>query len=82
MQMQSTSIKDLSYEHQQAIESMKSQLLLVLINRLGGKVDIPAAEIDGTGPFMLAMRLDQQTRTFEFEVQRKDGAPNIQGKAT
>ena len=67
----STSIKDLSYHHQQAIEAMKSQLLIVLINRLGGKVDIPVAEVDGTGPFNLAFKLDAETRTFSFSGERK-----------
>lgn len=65
-------IADLSYDHQQAIEAMKSQLLIVLINRLGGNVQIPVAEVDGTGPFNLAMRLDPDTRAFHFEVQKKD----------
>lgn len=66
-----SSIKNLSYEHQQAIEAMKSQLLIVLINRLGGKVDLPAAEIDGTNKFNLAFSLDPTTRTFHFVVQDK-----------
>jgi hypothetical protein len=65
-------IKDeLSYEHQQAIQVMLPQLLIVLFNRLGGKADIPVAEIDGTGKFNLAMRMDPKTRVFHFEVQEK-----------
>lgn len=64
-------IEDLSYDHQQAIEAMKSQLLIVLFNRLGGKVEIPVSEIDGTGKFNLAMKLDAASRTFHFEVQEK-----------
>lgn len=70
-----SSIKDLSYAHQQAIEAMKSQLLIVLINRLGGVADIPVAEIDGTGKFVLAMQMDQATRSFHFEVQTKPEPP-------
>lgn len=66
-----TSISKLSYEHQQVIEAMKSQLLIVLINRLGGNVDLPVAEIDGTGKYNLAMRLDPATRTFHFNVEEK-----------
>lgn len=64
-------ISDLSYEHQQAVEAMKSQLLIVLVNRLGGTADIPVSEIDGTGKFNLAFRLDPETRTFHFSVQTK-----------
>lgn len=70
-----SSIKDLSYAHQQAIEAMKSQLLIVLINRLGGSVDIPVSEVDGTGKFVLAMKMDQASRAFHFEVQAKAEPP-------
>jgi len=66
-----SSIRELSYEHQQAVEAMKSQLLIVLVQRLGGRVDIPAAEIDATGPFNLLMAADPKTRSFTFEVKRK-----------
>ena len=67
-------IDDLSYEHQQAINVMLPQLLIVLINRLGGTIKIPVDEIDGTGKFNLAMQLDPKTRTFTFVV-RKKGEP-------
>ena len=69
--MKSSSIKELSYVHQQGIEAMKSQLLIVLINRLGGSVDIPVSEVDGTGKFVLSMRMDQATRSFHFDVATK-----------
>lgn len=62
---------DLSPEHYRAIEAMKDQLLIVLINRLGGKIQIPVKEIDETGQYGLAMNLDENSRTFEFEVVRK-----------
>lgn len=62
-------IQKLSVEHQQVVEAMKSQLLIVLINRLGGSVDIPVAEIDGTGRFNLAMQV--KGRVFHFEVVEK-----------
>lgn len=56
-------------DHAEAIDNMKDQLLLVLIARLGGKVDIPVAEIDGTGDRMLMMSL--KGRTFHFELRKK-----------
>jgi hypothetical protein len=62
-------LSDLSFEHQQAIQVMMPQLLIVLFNRLGGTVDIPVEEIDGTGKFNLAMSLND--RVFHFEVQQK-----------
>lgn len=61
-------ISDLSSDHMMAMEAMKSQLLIVLVNRLGGAVEIPVHEIDGTGKFNMTMRLDPDTRTFFFEV--------------
>lgn len=62
---------DFSQVHADAIEAMKSQLLIVLINRLGGKAKIPATEIDDTGRYLLAMRLDPDARQYEFTVMKK-----------
>lgn len=59
---------DFSPEHHRMIEMMKDQFLIVLINRLGGQVDIPVAEIDATGQFNLAMKLDPEKKIFYFEV--------------
>lgn len=64
-------ISRLSYEHQQLVEAMKSQLLIVLFNRLGGRVEIPVSEVDGTGKYNLEMAVDQSRRTFIFEVVEK-----------
>ena len=71
-------ISELSYEHQQAFEAMKSQLIIVLVNRLGGKIEIPATEIDGTGKYNLALRLDPKTRIFTFEVMEKGQEKEIE----
>lgn len=68
----SDNIKKLSYEHQMAIEAMKSQLIIVLVARLGGSIDIPATEIDATGDRNLAMSMNDGV--FHFEVQKKGGA--------
>jgi len=65
-----SSIRALSYEHQMAIEAMKSQLIIVLVQRLGGKIDIPASEIDATGPFNLTMSVDGSTFTFQVVEKR------------
>ena len=63
---QRVNLSDISRAHQQAIEAMKDQLLIVLIRRLGGTVKIPVAEVDATGGSALAMSLDQTTREFTF----------------
>lgn len=64
-------ISDLSAGHMLALEAMKSQLLIVLVNRLGGTVEVPAAEIDGTGRFNMMMSVDPATRSFTFQVVAK-----------
>jgi hypothetical protein len=53
-----------------AVEAMKGQLLLVLVQRLGGRVRIPASEVDDTGGLLLCMEVDG--RDFVFSVERKN----------
>jgi hypothetical protein len=69
--------------HAAAIDAMKLQLLIVLVNRLGGKVEIPVQEIDATGQYLLGMHLVTReitgdkttdarlTGVFHFEVRKK-----------
>lgn len=54
-----------------AIESMKSQLLIVLVNRLGGEIDIPVSEIDATERFVLALQVIDDGKAFKFKVLEK-----------
>ena len=51
-----------------AIEKMKTQLLIVLVNRLGGEITIPASEIDNTGGLNLVTDLSPLTREYHFQV--------------
>lgn len=53
------------------LEAMKGQLLIVLTNRLGGRVDIPVSEVDATGQWMLAMEANPTTGVFTFRTERK-----------
>lgn len=57
--------------HADAIEAMLQQLLIALVKRAGGKLAVPVKEIDDTGGYMLAMRVDYDTGTFHFETERK-----------
>ena len=50
------------------IDAMLGQLLIVLVNRSGGSIEIPIAEIDGTGRFNLSMKRDERARSFTFTV--------------
>ncbi len=56
--------------HADAIDSMKDQLLIVLLKRLGGNVKIPVAEIDGTGGDLVSMALTPN-HEFHFVVSQK-----------
>lgn len=55
--------------HAAMIDNLKDQLLIVFLNRLGGSVDIPVAEIDATGQYTLALSL--KGTTFHFETNKK-----------
>lgn len=65
-------IADLDYQAQQRIEAMKGQLLIALVNRLGGSLEMPVEEVDGTGAFVLLMGADEEAKTFSFRVERKE----------
>ena len=55
----------------QMLEVMKGQLLLVFVNRLGGRIEIPVSEVDATGGWLLNMAVDQDRGVFTFETRRK-----------
>jgi hypothetical protein len=56
--------------HADAIEAMLQQLLIALVKRAGGTLEVPVREIDDTGGDMLAFRIDEN-KVFHFEIQRK-----------
>ena len=55
-------------EGAEAIENMKDQLIIVLLKRLGGQVDIPVSELDDTEGDNLLLGFIPDTKTFHFEV--------------
>lgn len=57
--------------HADVIDNLKDQLLLVLIERLGGDITIPVAEVDNTGGKLLNMSIDPKKREFHFTMGRK-----------
>lgn len=57
--------------HADVIDNLKDQLLLVLIERLGGDITIPVAEVDNTGGKLLNMSIDPKKREFHFTMVRK-----------
>ena len=61
---------DFDTETAEQFNKFKDQLLIVLIKRLGGVIDIPLAEADDTGQDMLFMESDP-VKGFHFEVAKK-----------
>lgn len=57
--------------HRQMMDMMKEQLLIVLIERLGGDIEIPVAEIDNTGDKLMSFQLTPGKNAFRFVVSRK-----------
>lgn len=56
-------------EHAAVMDDFKDQLILVLVERLGGKVEIPVEEVDGTGGKLLMLAV--RDRTFILELRKK-----------
>jgi hypothetical protein len=54
-----------------AIDSMKEQLLIVFVKRLGGKIEVPVAEVDDTEQDLFLISVDMQRQVFTFEVRKK-----------
>lgn len=54
-----------------ALQAFKDQVLLVLLNRLGGEVVIRVDEVDDTARFIATLHCDQVQRTFTFHVGQK-----------
>jgi len=61
---------ELSSVHLDAMEMMKDQLIIVLIERLGGQVSIPVEEID-TVPSGKALHYNVINRVFNFRVKSR-----------
>lgn len=74
---------EFSAAHHAALKAMNMQMLIVLVNRLGGKVSVPVKEIDDTGQWLLGMHLESKEITgdrktdvqlsgvFHFETRKK-----------
>jgi hypothetical protein len=54
-----------------AIDRMRNDLLIIFLNRLGGKIDIPASEVDRAGSFVLTLEVNPATRVFRFTTVKK-----------
>lgn len=61
--------REFSPEHAAVLDDFKDQLLLVLVQRLGGSVRIPIPEADATGGLVMLMSVENGA--FHFEVRKK-----------
>lgn len=52
------------------MDLIRQQLPIVLLDRLGGEVSIPASEIDGTGRFTMLLQIDAEARLFSLKLGR------------
>lgn len=57
--------------HADMIEAMLQQLLIVLVKRNGGSINVHVDDIDGTGNDILNMQLLPDQKTFHFAVSKK-----------
>jgi hypothetical protein len=57
-------------EHAKAIDDLKDQLLIVFLRRLGGTITLPIIEIDDTGGWLFALKVDPIHLTFTFTTQK------------
>ena len=56
------------------LQMMMPQVLITFVNRAGGKVQLPAAEIDKSGDYVLDMELVETPKgayVFEFRTRKK-----------
>ena len=55
--------------HADVIDALKDQLLIVFLNRMGGKLSVPVAEIDATGDYTMSFNVVDGV--FNFQIGRK-----------
>jgi hypothetical protein len=55
--------------HADVIDALKEQLLIVFLNRLGGQVSVPVAEVDATGSYTMSFNVVDGV--FNFQIGRK-----------
>jgi len=48
-----------------------NQLLLALVIKQGGKIELPIKEIDGTGGYLMTMEIDQTRQVFILTARKK-----------
>lgn len=57
--------------HASDIQRLKDQLLICLVKRAGGRVELPVAEVDDTSQDILSMEVDHSFRSFTLTASKK-----------
>ena len=55
-----------------AMEAMKNQLIIVLVEMLGGEAIVPVADLDNTTGKVMLLRYDGTDKSFHFVVESKE----------
>lgn len=58
-------------DHAMGVQRLKDQLLICLVKRAGGRVEIPVSEVDDTGQDLLSMEVDHSLRSFTLVASKK-----------
>lgn len=66
-----TTLDELPPEARAAVRRMLDQLAIVMVDRTGGNLTVPIAEIDATGDKWLSFEIVPDRREFTFTVRRK-----------
>jgi hypothetical protein len=53
------------------MDLFRQQLMLVMLDRLGGEIVVPVAEVDATGRFTMEMEIDPRAGSFTLKLGRK-----------
>lgn len=62
---------ELSPQLQDAAKKLMNDVFITLINRQGGQLEIPIAEIDGAGRYWVSMEVRKEKGTINFKVNQK-----------
>lgn len=57
--------------HRDAVRQMLPQLLIALVKRNGGTMEIPVSEVDDTAGENLAFKVSDDQKSFVFVIQKK-----------
>ena len=70
-QKPTTALSELPPTFADDVKRMMHQVMICMVKRAGGKIEIPVAEVDDTGDDMMYMEIDEVRRVFIFKTEKK-----------